>query len=226
MLFICSQRIITENLDIPNKQPESRIISILQRFLAVSMSTPSIQIARGRPLNFFFSDRNTQIQTHQLRRTALECHSTPLPGSANNFLSTAFACCARGISWSGKIASRAAIGGSNYCDKSAVWSQHHPERTPRFSAEKLNMLVGYRISHTRSDRSNWCCERSVCGSERSNFSAQGIVRQASHQTLAVGSQASELRVLRYGSDTGITLWRPFFLWVASPAAASLLPLSA
>lgn len=125
------------------------------------MSTPSIQIARGRPLNFFFSDRNTQIQTHQLRRTALECHSTPLPGSANNFLSTAFACCARGISWSGKIASRAAIGGSNYCDKSAVWSQHHPERTPRFSAEKLNMLVGYRISHTSSDRSNWCCER-VC----------------------------------------------------------------
>jgi hypothetical protein len=190
-------------LSFGTKNHRRAVISISSVSLRpVSMSTPSIQMGEGRPLNFFPSETLKFRRTHSCG--ALECLS---PAGAHNFLSRPHLHVERArnlVCW--EIASGAAIAGSNYCDKSAVWS-HQPasHRGDRFSAEKLNMLVRAisNFAHTLRFRSNWCC-----ASERSNFSAQAsghCVRRAgeSSDTAALGSRASNSyrRVLRYGSAT-------------------------
>jgi hypothetical protein len=155
---------------------------------AVSMSTASIQM--GKPLNLF-----SPTETLKFRRTAAALSSvTPQQERAHAIFSLDRICmmCSRNLVW--EIASGAAIAGSNYCDKSAVWShtsQHHPGD---FQLKNSTCwCAGYRISHTRSVGATGVVP--VCGSERSNFSAQAsrhCVRRASHQTLhaALGSHAS------------------------------------
>jgi hypothetical protein len=56
---------------------------------AISMSTPSIQMGEGRPLNFF------PTETLKFRRAQLRRSRVSLPSRSIQFsLSTAFACCA------------------------------------------------------------------------------------------------------------------------------------
>jgi hypothetical protein len=200
MFLICSHPAnYSRSLSFGTKNHRRAVISISSVSLRHFHVNTINSNGRGEAIEFF-PDRNTQIQT----RTAAALSSVS-PQQEHTIFSFNRICmlCERGIWSAGKLqAGRRSLAPITVIKVPSGASQHHFAERPIFSWKTQH--AGARNIEFRTHAATGVVR--VCGSERSNFSAQALCAaggRASHQTLRLLALewATATRVLRYGSAT-------------------------